>query len=147
MASWIYLPWPICYIPVFHFSIYIVVSTSQFEQHLRLTHHTTTTLTPCFTYSVLSSFSEFEMCDIYWPVYRFHFSLPAVQYPSPLHGHRWITRPGLAQHTEWCCSSENTLLPSYSNGLCAGWPLACCGTQRKIGRCGRKEEGDVLRCN
>lgn len=29
-------------------------------------------------------------------------SLSGVQYPSPLHGYRWITRPGLAQLTEWC---------------------------------------------
>lgn len=70
---------------------------------------------------MLSPFSHLEMLDIYWPMHLFHFSLPAIQYPSPLHGHRWITRPGLAQLTEWCCSSENTPLPSYSNGLCVCW--------------------------
>lgn len=118
------------------------MSTSQFEQYLYPTHHRTTTLASCFTYSMLSAFSEFEMLDIYWPMYLFHFSLPAVQYPSPLHGHRWITRPGLAQLTEWCCSSENTPLPSYSNGLCAGCPFACCDTQWKIGRdVGGRREG------
>lgn len=86
-------------------------------------------LPPRFTFSMLAAFSHFEMLDIYWPMYLFHFSLPAVQYPSPLHGHRWITRPGLAQLTEWCCSSENTPLPSYSNGLSAGCPLARRATQ------------------
>lgn len=95
---------------------------------------------------MLAASSHFEMLDIYWPMYLFYFSLPAVQYPSPLHGHRWITRPGLAQLTEWCCSSENTPLPSYSNGLSAGCPLARRGTQKKIGRdVGGKEGGEVLR--
>lgn len=34
--------------------------------------------------------------DVHWPVFLLHLSLPVRQYPSPLHGHRWITRPGLA---------------------------------------------------
>lgn len=97
----------------------------------------------CFLlYIFNAAFSNFQMLDIYWPMYLFHFSLPAVQYPSPLHGHRWITRPSLAQLTEWCCSSENTPLPSYSNGLSAGCPLACRGTQQKIWRdVGGRREG------
>lgn len=106
-----------------------LVSTSQYQQYWYLPHHSTTIVATCFTFSMLAAFSHFEMLDIYWPMYLFHFSLPAVQYPSPLHGHRWITRPGLAQLTEWCCSSENTPLPSYSNGLSAGCPFARRGTQ------------------
>lgn len=87
-----------------------------------------------FTSPMLAAFPAFERRDIYWPMYLFHFSLPVVQYPSPLHGHRWITRPCLAQLTEWPCSSENTPLPSYSNGLSAGCPLALRGSQQKIAR-------------
>lgn len=94
------------------------MTTSYFDQHWSCKSQT---LATCFTCSMLSPFSHLEMLDIYWPVHLFHFSLPAIQYPSPLHGHRWITRPGLAQLTEWCCSSENTPLPSYSNGLCVCW--------------------------
>lgn len=97
------------------------MSASQHQQHWYHTHHTAL-LASCFRFSMLAAFSHFEILDIYWPMYLSHFSLPAVQYPSPLHGHRWITRPGLAQLTECCCSSENTPLPSYSNGLSAGCP-------------------------
>lgn len=99
-------------------------SASQYQHHWYLTHHSSLLLASCFTFSMLAAFSHFEMLDIYWPMYLSHFSLPALQYPSPLHGHRWITRPGLALLAEWCCSSENTPLPSYSNGLSAGCPPA-----------------------
>lgn len=97
------------------------MTTSYFDQHWHLTNHRTPKLTSFFTCSLFSPFSHLEMLDIYWPMHLFHFSLPAIQYPSPLHGHRWITRPGLAQLTERCWSSENTPLPSYSNGLCVRW--------------------------
>lgn len=74
-------------------------------------------------------------------------ALPAVQYPSPLHGHRWITRPGLAQFTERCSSSENTPLPSYSNGLCVECPFGSLWyTIEGRERCGwRKGGAEVLR--
>lgn len=101
------------------------------ERYVHIAHQRRSALASCCTYSVLlatppfcrPSFPESEMLDIYWPVFLFHFSLPALQYPSPLHGHRWITRPGLAQLTESRRSSENTPLPSYSDGLSAGYPL------------------------
>lgn len=112
------------------------VSTFLFHQYLNLS-----ILPPLFTYSMLSAFSQYEKLDLCWLAYLFLYSLPAVQYPSPLHGHRWITRPGLAQFTELCCSSENTPLPSYSNGLC--WPsLPSLWYTREDGeRCRRKEGG------
>lgn len=120
------------------------MSTAQFDQYLilNISHITELPHLPLALRIQCFQHSQNLRCLIYWPMYFFHFSLPAVQYPSPLHGHRWITRPGLAQLTEWCCSSENTPLPSYSNGLCAGCPFACCDTQWKIGRdVGGRREG------
>ncbi len=111
-----------------------------------LMHYTSRRCHTCLLLYIFNARSVFTLCDAWYLLAHaslFHFSLPAVQYPSPLHGHRWITRPGLAQLTECCYSSENTPLPSYSNGLSAGCPRRSpwCTIEGKGERCRRKEGG------
>lgn len=78
---------------------------------------------PHFTFPIPAPAAAFTLWDG-WDLlimYLSYLSLPTPRYPSPLHGCRWITRPGLARLTERRGSSENTPLPSYSN---AGCPFA-----------------------